>query len=127
MKMRVKTMADIEKLLADYIAEYKADGTADPRPYLEQAEGPEQDELAMLIDAYLAEAPGQSWDKAAFAQSPARSVADAVSLSLGGLNGAWPWLLPNLRKQAEIPRSELVHALAEALEVPDHEEKVNVY
>jgi hypothetical protein len=120
-------MADVEQLLAEYVAERRGGGEADPRRYLDRVEGAEREELAALIDAYLAEAPGRAWDPAAFAQSPARDVADAVSLSLGGVNGAWPWLLPSLRRQAEVPRSEVVRRLAEALQVPDREDKVLAY
>lgn len=120
-------MADVEQLLSEYIAEHRAGGDADPRPYLERVEGLDRRELAALIDAYLARSPGQQWDPAGFAQSRARHVADAVSLSLGGVNGAWPWLLPSLRKQAELPRSEVVRRLAEALEVADRKDKVQTY
>jgi hypothetical protein len=120
-------MADVEQLLSEYIAEHREGGEADPRTYLERVTGTDRDELAALIDAYLVRAPGRDWDPQAFAQSKARDVADAVSLSIGGVSGAWPWLLPQLRKRAELPRRELVHRLAEALEVADREGKVEAY
>jgi hypothetical protein len=126
-RTKTETMADVEQLLSEYIAEHRAGGEADPRPYLDQVSGTDRVELATLIDAYLVRAPGRTWDPQAFAQSKARDVADAVSLSIGGVSGAWPWLLPQLRKRAELPRRELVRRLAEALEVADREGKVESY
>lgn len=126
-RARMQTMADVEQLLSEYIAEHRAGDEADPRPYLDRVTGTDRAELAALIDAYLVRAPGRDWDPQAFAQSNARDVADAVSLSIGGVSGAWPWLLPQLRKRAELPRKELVHRLAEALQVADREGKVEAY
>ena len=58
-------MSDVDRLLADYIAEHRAGGEADPGTYLARASAAERAELAALIDAYLARAPRQPFDQAA--------------------------------------------------------------
>ena len=47
-------MTDVDRLLADYIAEHRAGGEADPSEYLSRASPAHRRELAVLIDAYLA-------------------------------------------------------------------------
>ena len=56
-------MSDVDRLLADYIAEHRAGGEADPREYLSRASPAQRTELAALIDAYLARAPRQQFDR----------------------------------------------------------------
>ena len=59
-RYRRRPMSDVDRLLAEYIAEHRAGGEADPRAFLSRASPAEQRELASLIDAYLARAPRQS-------------------------------------------------------------------
>ena len=53
-------MPDVEQIFRDYVAEHRGGGEADPRGFLAQVEVEERTELAALIDAYLAQAPGQA-------------------------------------------------------------------
>jgi hypothetical protein len=120
-------MPDIERLFAEYVAEHRAGGEADPLPYVEQAEGAERAELAALIDAYLAQAPARRWDPDAFAGSAAERLSDGVVRSLEGAAGTWPVVLPRLRHRAQVTRGELVRRLATALGVADREQRVGRY
>ena len=112
-------MADVEKLLSEYIAEHRAGGAADPIEYLDQLQGTDRDELALLIDAYLARSPGRSWDREAFSGSTSERLTESLARSLEGASGLWPTILPRLRDRAQITRGALVHRLAEALGVAD--------
>jgi hypothetical protein len=125
--IRADAMAEVERLFNDYVAEHRAGGEADPVAYLDQAEEGERGELAALIDAYLARAPGREWDREAFAGSAAERLSDAVAQSLQGVSGTWPVVLPRLRHRAQVTRGELVRRLAAALEASDREAKVGGY
>src|SRR5262249_30572420 len=121
------TMADVERLLSEYIAEHRSGGPADPVEYLKRVEGTDRAELAALIDAYLVRAPGQGWDPEAFAGSPAEALTESLHASLHGAAGVWPRILPQLRTRAKIRREDLVRRLAEQLGVADRPERVAEY
>jgi hypothetical protein len=120
-------MAEVEQLLSQYIAEHRSGGTADPVEYLDRLEGQDREELAALIDAYLARSPGRAWDPEAFGGSPAERLSESLARSLQGASGLWPTILPRLRDRARVKRDELVQRLADALGVSGHEDKVEVY
>ena len=120
-------MTDIDRLFADYIAEHRAGGDADPTEYLSRVSAPERTELAALIDAYLAHAPRQPFDQAAFRGSNAERTVDELERAIAGRAGLWPALLPRLRDRAGLKRSTLVDRLAVALGVKDRQEKVAGY
>jgi hypothetical protein len=119
-------MADVERLLHDFIAEDREAG-ADPAAYLARAHGTDRAELEALIDAYLARAPRRRFDAAAFQQSRARRATDELSRALVGQSGWWPALLPRLRWSARLRRAEVVERLAHELEAEDREAKVAAY
>jgi hypothetical protein len=120
-------MTDVDRLLNDYVAEHRAGGEADPLEYLSRLEGTDRQELAALIDSYLASAPRREWDAAAFESSSARRVSESLERSLLGVSGMWPSLLPRLRERARLKRSEVVSRLAEALGFAGQREKVGLY
>lgn len=120
-------MSDVERLLADYIAEHRAGGEADPREHLTRASPADRRELAALIDAYLARAPRQAFDEAGFRGSSAERTVDELERAVAGQAGLWPALLPRLRDQAGVKRSELVERLAATLGVSDRQDKVAGY
>src|SRR3954452_8472615 len=117
-------MTDVDRLLEQYIQEHRGGGDADPLTYLDGLEGTDRQELAALIDAYLARAPGREWDPQAYAGSPAEQLVNSLSESLEGVSGAWPVLLPELRNRMKLARDALVERLAEALGVGGREQKV---
>ena len=121
-------MTDVDQLLAEFIAEDRVGGDADPSAYLARAsdEGARA-ELTALLDGYLARAPRRTFDRAAFSASPARGLVDDLDRTLYGSSGTWPSLLPRLRDRARMRRSDLVTQLAAALDLPGREEKVGAY
>ncbi len=120
-------MTDLERLLSEYKLAHRASPDADPAPYLAQLAGAEREALSQLIDAYLARAPRRDFDPAAFRASPAASAAEGLQRSLAGAGGLWPALLPRLRTQARLRRSELVAELAARLGAQSRQEKVARY
>jgi hypothetical protein len=120
-------MADVEKVLREYIREHRAGGEADPREYLTRV-GDRGDrlELEALIDAYLENAPRVEVD-ASVGSAPAEAVVDRVLGELGAPAQTWRVVLPSLRMQAKLKRDELVQRLAVALGVAGYEPKVARY
>ena len=118
---------DVDRLLAEYVAEHRGGGAADSAAYLNQLHGADRAELAALIDGYLARAPRRTFDADAYRGSTAETMVEALDTSLRGQAGLWPALLPRLRSDAQIKRSDLVERLASALGAPDQSEKVGHY
>jgi len=115
--------SDVQRLLAEFVAEDRGEVPAEPRRYLEQVEGRDREELAALIDAYLQRAPRRRVAPAAMSRE-ARDASDRVERSLFGDAGAWPLLLPRLRERAHLPRRVLVDQLAERLGVDGQQRRV---
>jgi hypothetical protein len=119
-------VSDVERLLAEYIADHRAGGDADPPTFLARAATSERDELAALIDAYLTRAPRLPVDRAACAGASAERTVDELERAIAGQAGLWPAVLPGLRRRAGLKRSTLVERLTAALGVRD-DEKVGAY
>ena len=120
-------MTDIDRLLADYIAEHRAGGDADPREYLSRASPADRTELAALIDTYLTYVPRLPFDQATFRGSSAERTVDELERAIAGRAGLWPTLLPRLRDRAGLKRGELVDRLAATLGVTGRKDKVAGY
>ena len=60
-------MTDVDRLLSEFIREYRTAGDADPLPFLRRTEGADRRVLAALIDGFLATEPPPPFDPAAFA------------------------------------------------------------
>lgn len=116
-------MADVRRVLDAFIEEDRGPAPADPARFLARVKDVEREELAVLIDAYLARAPRRSVDPAMLratesdALAAARELAERIERSYGGLSGEWPVVLPRLRHQARLTRRALVAAVAERLGV----------
>ena len=108
-------MAEIERLIDEFVADYEAGRDADPAKFLDRVEPGRRQELAERLDKYLMTAPTRRWDPKAFEGSLAQRASDRVYQSVEGVSGTWPELLPHLRNQARIKRRELVERLAGAL------------
>jgi hypothetical protein len=120
-------MTALERLLNEYKEAQRASPDADPAPFLAQVAGAEREALTQLIDAYLARAPRRAFDPVVFRASSAATAAEGVQRSLAGAGGLWPALLPRLRTQARLRRSELVAELAARLGAQSRQEKVARY
>ena len=117
-------MTDVERLFADYKALHERGGDADPRPFLKPLEGTDRDQLAGLIEAYLARAPRRA---GAVPSPAAAAVTESLERSLTGASGLWPALLPRLRNRARIRRADLVAELAARLGAQSEQPKVATY
>jgi hypothetical protein len=120
-------MRPVDRLFADYVAEYQAGPGVDPQAYLSQAALADRAELIALIDGYLSRAPRRTFDPNAFRGSSAQRTVDMLDRALGGESGLWPALLPELRDRAGLRRGELVQRLTAALGVTGREAKVGGY
>ncbi len=120
-------MSSAQRLLAAYIEEHRREGDADPLAFLDRASPDDRDELAALIDAYLARAPRREFDEAKYRDSASEQTVDALQRAITGSSGIWPVLLPRLRERAGLKRRELVRGLAEALGVGSKTDKVERY
>ena len=121
------TMADVEKLLQEFIRQDRTGGLADPLEFLRRVRGADRAELEALIDGYLTHAPRQVPAPETYSGSLAEQIVEQLTPSLAGVSGLWPTVLPELRNSARIKRSEIVKRLASALGVGDREEKVAGY
>src|SRR5581483_11277480 len=97
-------MSEVKRLFAEYVAEHRAGGEADPAAYLERAEGTDRLELAALIDAYLSRAPGREWDPQAYAGSPEQRLVERLVRELGEAPEGWSAVLVRLRNEAKLHR-----------------------
>jgi hypothetical protein len=120
-------MTELTDLLKEYIEEHQAGGEADPVAYLERVSGEERPRLEAMIDSYLRRAPRREWDPTAYERSPAPRLVESLGRSLAGQAGLWPSLLPRLRNQARIKRSDLVAQLADRLGAGSKRDKVADY
>lgn len=112
-------MADLDRLVEEFAADYEAGRPVDVGACLDRVDSAQRQELAARIDNYLMSAPTRRWDPEAFEGSLAQQAVERVYQSIEGVSGAWPELLPHLRNQARIKRSELVERLARALGFED--------
>jgi hypothetical protein len=108
-------MADLDRLIDEFKADFEAGRRADVTSLLEQVPAEHRQELAERLDTYLMDAPRRRWDPAAYEGSMAQLAVERVSESIDGVSGTWPELLPQLRNRARIKRSDLVERLAGAL------------
>ncbi|MGI8461641.1 MAG: hypothetical protein ACR2OC_08425 [Solirubrobacterales bacterium] len=122
-------MASVEQLLADFTAEFREAGEADPRKYLGQVEGADRRELAVLIDAAIERAPRRSWDPAGFKGSFAERAVEQLAVGLEPEGEPLTELLPKLRNERQLRRDEVVGRLTELLGLSgeQHEQKVARY
>jgi hypothetical protein len=119
-------MAEVDRLLRDYIARFESGGFADPREFLSKLEDRDRSELAALIDGYLEHAaPPKDWDPEAFEGSLAQRAVAQLAEQWSG--GDLPRELVALRTERKLKRSELIAKLAEALGVTAKQEKVALY
>ena len=121
-------MSAVDRLFDEYVTAYRAGEDPDPGPWLSRLDGVDRLELEALVDGYLASAPRQPWNPAAFAADQrAGALADELSGALLDRAGAWPALLPRLRRQSGLSLGELAARLAEVVGVAGRAPKVERY
>jgi hypothetical protein len=124
-------MTTVDELFDRFRAAYHAGEPPDPGPLLEGLAPGDRRELAVLIDAFLANDPGRPFDEAAYArfeQDPLTQRIAAEAAALANADGeTWATLLPAARNEARISRATLVSRLATALGVGDRSARVGDY
>ena len=108
-------MADLDRLLDDFAADYEAGRATDVAALLDGVPAEQRQELASRLDTFLMQAPRRRWDPAAYEGSLAQAAVERVYESIEGVSGTWPELLPQLRNRARIKRRDLVERLARSL------------
>jgi hypothetical protein len=116
-------MSDVGEIMREFTQAFRRDPAADPREFLERVEGTDREELRLLIEGFLTQAPRQKWDLDAFVGS----MADRAMAAAGPPAAAWPKLLPELRQRARLSRATVVARLAAALGFPEDEARVASY
>jgi hypothetical protein len=111
-------MSRVEELLQSYIEAHREGGEADPTAFLGQVSGVERDELAALIDHYLARAPAKQFDREAFERSRVDPRWEAMTERILAPT------LEELRAEAALSKREVADALAKELNVVGHEQAV---
>jgi hypothetical protein len=108
-------MADLDRLIDEFAADYEAGRPTDVAALLDRVPAEQRQELASRLDNLLMQAPRRRWDPAAYEGSLAQAAVERVYESIEGVSGTWPELLPKLRNRARIKRRELVERLAGSL------------
>jgi hypothetical protein len=120
-------MDSVENAFNEYVAAFNA-GDFDPRPFLARLDETDRPRLELLIDSFLEEAPPREYSEEAFESSGARDLAASVLENISGASGQWPVLLPKLRDEQGLMRSQVVDRLAAELEAdPSETEKIGDY
>jgi hypothetical protein len=120
-------MANSERLLSEFIDAWNAGRRPQVQDYLDHAPEEEREELAGLIAAFVDQAPTPAYSPETIAEIRKEPVVVELSALIESRSGAWPSVLPRLRRQAKLKREEVVAALAELLGVAGKEPKVAVY
>lgn len=118
-------MAD-PHLLSEFIDAWNAGERPGVDEYLGRAAADDRESLAAEIAVFLTIAPPPEFSE----QTLDRLLADPQVTALARMPaelGLWPAVLPRLRRQARLPRDELVGRLAAKLGFPGREAKVHRY
>ena len=87
-------MADLDRLLDEFAADYEAGRATDVAALLDRVPAEQRQELASRLDTFLMQAPRRRWDPAAYEGSLAQAAVERVYESIEGVSGTWPELLP---------------------------------
>lgn len=120
-------MTSPDRLLNDFVDAWSAGERPRVEDYLERAPEGDRDELALLINAFLEEAPQPKYSAETLAQIQAEPAVAELSALIDSQAGFWPSLLPRLRERAELTRDEVVKRLAQALALEGREDRIKPY
>lgn len=123
-------MSDFDRVNAlfdQYVAAFRA-GRGNVSPFLDQLEGEEREELAVLIEAYIETGPVPEITPERLEDPALVELTARVTAEIGGAAGGLSRLLVTLRQRLKLQRTEVVDQLASELEAKDAEkEKVHDY
>lgn len=123
-------MSDFDRVNAlfdQYVAAFRA-GHGNVNPFLDQVEGEEREELAVLIEAHIETGPVPEITPERLEDPALAELAARVTAEIGGAAGGLSRLLVTLRQRLKLQRTDVVDQLAAELEARDAEkEKVHDY
>lgn len=101
-------MSSIDEILSDFITDWNRGRRPEVLDALGRVpEGPERDELAEQLEAFLLIAPAPALDDSQRAEIRASPAVQAAFAAVDHPAGAWPQVLPGLRVRAGLSVSEL--------------------
>lgn len=106
-------MTDVDRLLSEFVDAWNAGRRPRVRDYLAQVEGDDRDALAEAISSWLEVAPTPELDAEARAAVRREPTVAALLAGADGPAGAWPELLPNLRRKRGLSVADVASRLAE--------------
>src|SRR4051794_6839442 len=120
-------MTDPDRILSEFIDAWAAGERPEPEDYIERAPVPTRDALADDIATYLEHAPTPAYSPATLDELMADPAVTELAAAIESERGLWPALLPRLRRQARLERSELAVRLVARLGIEGGEAKVERY
>jgi len=123
----VAPMAELDRLLGEFADAWNAGERPRLEDFVDRAPPERGDELAELIEAFLAVAPSPRYSEETMAELMREPAVLASVESARGRSGLLPSLLPRLRERARLRRDEVVERLAATLRVPGTEPKMARY
>lgn len=121
------TMADLDRLLGEFVDAWNAGERPRVEAYLERAPARDQDDLAALIASFLDVAPSPAYSQETLSELMREPALAASVEALEGESGLWPSLLPRLRRRARLRREEVVAQLVDLLGLGGGAEKTARY
>lgn len=118
-------MTDARTLLSTFIADWRAGRRPDVAAILEQAGADEREGLAKAIESFLIDAPIPLYDEQVLLELEGSHAVREAERSLQGRSGAWPLLLPALRRQRRLKRAEMARRVATGLGFPGAIDRVH--
>jgi len=117
-------MTDAQTLLAKFIADWQGGRRPDVGAILGHATPDQREGLAEAIESFLTNAPVPLYDEQVLLELEGSQAVREAERSLDGRSGAWPLLLPALRRQRRLKRADVARRLATDLGFPDARERV---
>jgi len=123
----VAPMPELDRLLGEFADAWNAGERPRVQDFIDRAPAERRDELADLIEAFLAVAPTPRYSEETMAELMREPAVLASVESARGRSGLLPSLLPRLRERARLRRDEVVARLTATLRVPGAEPKMARY
>lgn len=123
----VAPMPELDRLLGEFADAWNAGERPRVEDFLDRAPAEGRNELAQVIETFLAIAPSPRYSEETMAELMREPAVLASVESARGRSGLLPSLLPRLRDRARLRRDEVVARLAAALRMPRAEAKMARY
>jgi len=118
-------MTDARTLLSAFKEEWEAGLRPDVGAFLAAASAGQRGELAHAIEAFLCDAPLPRYDGGTLEQLESSQPVREAERAFDGRAGTWPLLLPALRREGRLTRSDAARRLATELGFSGAHERVH--